>query len=196
MVSSEFTFLPTGAIIQSFVVGKTNIVQGFPSESQYPIYNSPYFGETIGRVANRIDRGIILSLNGKSYSLTVNDAPNALHGGPKGWSKKVWEGPEPAGIRSIEGLDGKLEGGESVKFSLKSEDGDEGYPGTVLTTVVYTTGTQKTAEGRVVKVLAMEYEVQLVDDEVEETVVNLTNHSYVFFSPLLASPFSFPFRRN
>ena len=192
MASSAFTFLPTGAIIQSFIVGKTNIVQGFPSESQYPIYNSPYFGETIGRVANRIDRGIIHSLNGKSYSLAVNDAPNALHGGPKGWSKKVWDGPEPVGIRTIEGLESKLEGGESVRFSLRSEDGDEGYPGTVFTTVVYTTGTQKTAEGKEVRVLAMEYEVQLVGDEVEETVVNVTNHSYANFFRFLRSQISSP----
>jgi aldose 1-epimerase len=183
MTSSPFAFLPTGAIIQSFVVGKTNIVQGFPSESQYPIYNSPYFGETIGRVANRIDRGIIQSLNGRSYSLVVNDGPNALHGGPIGWSKKVWEGPEPVGSKPIEGLDGKLEGGESVKFTLKSEDGDEGYPGTVITNVLYTTGTQNSVEGGEVRVLAMEYEVQLVGDEVEETVINLTNHSYVSFLP-------------
>jgi aldose 1-epimerase len=177
MAAPAFTFLPTGAIIQSFVVGKTNIVQGFPSESQYPIHNSPFFGETIGRVANRIAGGVIQSLNGKSYTLVANDGPNSLHGGPKGWSKKVWQGPEPIGTRAIQGLDGKLEGGESVKFSLKSEDGDEGFPGTVLATVVYTTGTQKTAEGREVRVLAMEYEAQLVGDEVEETVINLTNHS-------------------
>jgi len=177
MASPAFAFLPTGAIIQSFIVGKTNIVQGFPSESQYPIYNSPYFGETIGRVANRIAGGVIQSLNGKSYTLVANDGPNALHGGPKGWSKKVWEGPELVGTRTIEGLEGKLEGGESVKFSLRSEDGDEGYPGTVHTTVVYTTGTQRTPVGREIRVLGMEYEVQLVGDEVEETVVNLTNHS-------------------
>lgn len=176
-MSAAFSLLPTGAIIQSFIVGKTNIVQGFPSESQYPEHNSPFFGETIGRVANRIDKGIIQSLNGKSYQLATNDGPNALHGGHKGWSKKVWDGPELVGTRAIEGLEGKLEGGESVKFSLKSEDGDEGYPGTVLASVTYTSGTQKTAEGREVRVLAMEYEAQLVDDKVEETVINLTNHS-------------------
>jgi aldose 1-epimerase len=177
MASPAFVFLPTGAIMQSFIVGKTNIVQGFPSESHYPIHNSPYFGETIGRVANRIAGGVIKSLNGKSYKLDVNDEPNALHGGYKGWSKKVWKGPELVGTRTIDGLEGKLEGGESVKFSLRSEDGDEGYPGTVETSVIYTTGTQKTAEGREVRVLGMEYEVQFVGDEVEETVVNMTNHS-------------------
>ena len=70
-----------------------------------------------------------------------------------------------------------MEGGESVKFTLKSEHGDEGYPGTVEASVLYTAGTQKTAEGKEVRVLAIEYEVQLVGDEVEETAVNVTNHS-------------------
>ena len=83
------------------------------------------------------------------------------------------------GVRDIPGLGegGKLEGGESVKFTLRSEDGDEGYPGTVETSVVYTAGTQKSTEGKEVRVLGIEYEVQLVGDEVEETVVNVTNHS-------------------
>jgi aldose 1-epimerase len=83
------------------------------------------------------------------------------------------------GVREIPGLHegGKLEGGESVKFTLRSEDGDEGYPGTVETSVLYTAGTQKSAEGKEVRVLGIEYEVQLVGNEVEETAVNVTNHS-------------------
>ena len=177
MASPAFAFLPTGAIIQSFIVGKTNIVQGFPSESQYPIYNSPYFGETIGRVANRIAGGVIQSLEWKIIHSRCERWPQRPAWRAQGWSKKVWEGPELVGTRTIEGLEGKLEGGESVKFSLRSEDGDEGYPGTVHTTVVYTTGTQRTPVGREIRVLGMEYEVQLVGDEVEETVVNVTNHS-------------------
>jgi aldose 1-epimerase len=177
MASPTVTFLPLGAIIQSFIVGSTNIVQGFPSESHYPIYNSPYFGETVGRVANRIAGATIQSLNDKSYTLVANDGANALHGGLKGWGKRIWEGPEPVGVKTIEGLEGKLEGGESVKFSLRSEHGEEGYPGTVLATVVYTTGTQKSAKGREIKILGIDYEVKLVGDEVNETVVNVTNHS-------------------
>lgn len=104
---------------------------------------------------------------------------NSLHGGVKGWGKRIWQGPTPVGLREIPGLqeEGKLEGGESVKFTLRSEDGDEGYPGTVEASVVYTAGTQKSAEGKEVKVLGIEYEVQLVGDEVEETAVNVTNHS-------------------
>lgn len=99
-----------------------------------------------------------------------------MHGGNVGWGKRVWEGPTPVGVRSIPGVEG-VEGGESVKFTLRSEDGDEGYPGTVDVSVVYTAGTQK-VEGKEVRVLGIEYEVKLVDDKVEETAVNVTNHSY------------------
>jgi galactose mutarotase-like enzyme len=94
-----------------------------------PIHNSAYFGEKIGRVANRIAGGIIQSPNKKSCTLVANDGPSALHGGLKGWSKKVWEGPELVGTRAIEGLNGKLERGKNVKFPLTSEDSDEGIPG-------------------------------------------------------------------
>jgi aldose 1-epimerase len=177
---APFQFLPLGAIIQSFLVGKTNIVQSFPKQSLYVSHNAPFFGETIGRVANRLSNAKINSLNGKTYQLAANNGVNALHGGPVGWGKRVWEGPTPIGIRGIEGL-GKLEGGESVEFKLRSEDGDEGYPGTVDVSVIYTAGTQKEG-GKVVKVLGIEYEVKLVGDEVEETVVNVTNHSWVLLS--------------
>jgi aldose 1-epimerase len=172
---APFEFLPLGAIIQSVIIGKTNIVQGFPTAALYEAHNSPFFGETIGRVANRIKNAKIDSLNGKSYNLAANNGLNALHGGFKGWGKRVWTGPVPVGVRTIDGID-RLEGGESVKFTLRSEDGDEGYPGTVETSVVYTGGTQ-IVEGKEARVLGIEYEVRLVGDEVEETAVNVTNHS-------------------
>ncbi|KAL2071994.1 hypothetical protein VTL71DRAFT_11337 [Oculimacula yallundae] len=183
-----FEFLPLGAIIRTFLVGgptNLNIVQNFPKQSHYVSHNGPFFGETIGRVANRIANGKISSLNnGKSYSLAKNNGENALHGGIVGWGKRVWEGPSPVGVREIPGLEGgKLEGGESVRFTLRSEDGDEGYPGTVDVSVVYTVGVQK-VDGKEVRVLGIEYEVKLVGDEVEETVVNVTNHSYFNLSGL------------
>ncbi len=163
-IEAPFQFLPLGAIIQSFIVGKTNIVQSFPKQSLYVSHNAPYFGETIGRVANRLAGGRIDSLNGKSYQLAQNNGVNSLHGGLVGWGKRVWEGPKPIGVRKIEGV-GSLEGGESVEFKLRSEDGDEGYPGTVDARVVYTAGTQKEG-GSEVRVLGIEYEVQLVGNEV------------------------------
>ncbi|KAF8852730.1 putative bifunctional protein gal10 [Acephala macrosclerotiorum] len=175
---APFQFLPLGAIIQTFLVGKNNlnIVQSFPKQAQYVSHNAPFFGETIGRVANRISNAKINSLSNQSYTLAANNGVNSLHGGNVGWGKRVWEGPTPVGMKKIEGVEG-LEGGESVKFSLRSEDGDEGYPGTVDVSVVYTAGIQK-VEGKEVRVLGIDYQVELVGGEVEETVVNVTNHSY------------------
>ncbi|KAK6086491.1 Bifunctional protein GAL10-like protein 2 [Seiridium cupressi] len=171
----EISFLPLGAIIQSLSVAGVNIVQGFPTQELYVSHNGPYFGETIGRVANRIKGAKIDSLNSSSYSLVTNNGPNTLHGGVKGWGKRVWDGPKPIGVRQIPGIEG-LQGGESVQFTLTSEDGDEGFPGEVLVKVIYTTGTQK-VDGKDAVVLGIEYEAELVGGA-EETVVNLTNHSY------------------
>ncbi|KAI8633530.1 galactose mutarotase-like domain-containing protein [Xylariaceae sp. FL1651] len=176
-MADEISFLPLGAIIQSIKVGGINIVQGFPTQELYVSHNSPFFGETIGRVANRISNAKLASVNGgKSYSLAANNGPNTLHGGVRGWGKRIWNGPKPIGIRQIPGVEGELQGGESVEFTLKSEDGDEGFPGEVLAKVIYTTG--KVIEGgKEVVVLGMEYEAELVDGA-EETVINMTNHSY------------------
>jgi aldose 1-epimerase len=178
MSGAPITFLPLGAIIQSLKVGDVNIVQGFPSQSLSESHNDPYFGETIGRVANRIGDATLRSLNGgKSYKLAANNGPNNLHGGVIGWGKKIWTGPVPTGVRTVPGLDGNLEGGESVKFSLVSPDGDEGFPGTVEASVVYTAGKQ-VQDGKELIVLGIEYEAELVGGA-DETVINMTNHSYV-----------------
>ncbi|KAI0409202.1 galactose mutarotase-like domain-containing protein [Xylaria palmicola] len=176
-MADEISFLPLGAIIQSFTVGGVNIVQGFPTQELYVSHNGPYFGETIGRVANRISNAKINSVNGgKSYSLAANEKTNTLHGGVKGWGKRVWDGPKPVGTRSVPGLAGELRGGETVEFTLRSEDGDEGFPGEVLAKVVYTTG--KISEGgSEATVLSIEYEAELVAGA-EETVINMTNHTY------------------
>jgi aldose 1-epimerase len=177
MSDTPVTFLPLGAIIQSLRVGDVNIVQGFPEQSLYQSHNDPFFGETIGRVANRISDATIKSLNGgKSYKLASNNAPNNLHGGVVGWGKKIWDGPTPVGVKSVPGLGELTEGGESVKFSLTSPDGDEGFPGTVEASVVYTVGKQQ-QDGKEVVVLAFEYEAELVAGA-DETVINMTNHSY------------------
>src|ERR1700753_1303733 len=90
-------FLALGAIIHEFKVGDLNIVQNFPTAELYEKYNEPYFGETIGRVANRISGAKINKLNGRSYELPANNGPNCLHGGLSGWGKKIWQGPK--GVR-------------------------------------------------------------------------------------------------
>lgn len=177
--TSEITFLPLGAILHTLPIAGHNIVQNFSTQADYEAHNSPHFGATIGRVANRIANATITSLNNKSYQLGANDGPSNLHGGAKGWGKRVWDGPVPVGVKKevVPGWEeGKLEdGGESVKFSLTSEDGDEGFPGTVEASVVYTAGT-RTEGGKEVTVLAMEYEAKLTGGA-DETAINMTNHS-------------------
>lgn len=162
-----FTFLPQGAIIQELRIAGQNIVQGFPTAGPYQNLNSAFFGETIGRVANRISGAKINSLNGKSYDLAANNGPNSLHGGPKGWGKQTFEGPKPV----------NRNGKEGVLFTYLSKDGEEGYPGTVEIRVWYTAA--KVQDEGVEKIqLETEYEVELVGDEVEETCVAVTNHRY------------------
>ncbi|QKX64427.1 uncharacterized protein TRUGW13939_11601 [Talaromyces rugulosus] len=161
---SAFTFLPLGAIIQEFNVGGTNIVQGFRTQEDYVHHNTPFFGATIGRVANRLKNGRLENVNGQTYSLAINDAPNSLHGGDQGWGKRIWEGPKAV----------NRNGKEGILFKYVSKHGEENYPGTVEVRVWYTAS--KEDDGKTV--LETEYEAELVGDEVEETAVNITNHSY------------------
>jgi aldose 1-epimerase len=161
-------FLPLGAIIQQYRVNGINIVQNFPTAELYQQHNAPFFGETIGRVANRISGAKINNLNGRSYQLAANNGPNSLHGGKMGWGTRVFDGPTTV----------QRNGKEATMFKYVSKDGEEGYPGTVELRVWYTTYTEKD-QGSSVNVLEAEYEVELVDDEdVQETAVAVTNHSY------------------
>ncbi|KAL8691411.1 MAG: hypothetical protein Q9218_003364 [Villophora microphyllina] len=162
---SAFTFLSQGALIQEFKVTGHNIVQSFPEAKFYKTHNDAYLGETIGRTTNRVKGAKIDGLNGKSYQLAANDGenPNSLHGGSQGWGKQDFEGPKPV----------NRNGKEGVQFRYLSKDGEEGYPGTVECFVWYTAGI---VGGKTV--LEVEYQVELVGDECEETVVGVTNHSY------------------
>ena len=163
-----FTFLPQGALIQEFSVAGHNIVLSLPTAAAYTTHNQGYFGETIGRTTNRIRGGEIPDLNGKTYRLATNDSPrpNLLHGGNEGWGKKIWDGPKPVQRRGKEG----------VQFTYVSRDGDEGYPGTVEAKVWYVAGLENGEGGQTESVLDVEYEVEFIGDECEETVVGVTNH--------------------
>ena len=130
-----------------------NVVCGFDNLDQYTKATA-YFGATVGRVANRIAKGKF-TVDGKAYKLAVNNGPNSLHGGLKGFDKRVWKA---APVASGEG--------PAVKFTYLSRDGEEGYPGNLSVAVVYTL----TAND------AVKIEYTATTDKA--TPVNLTNHSY------------------
>jgi len=132
--------------------GLDDVVLGFDRLDGY-LGKEPYFGATVGRVGNRIAGGTF-TLNGKTYHLFINDGGNSLHGGRRGFSRRVWTaavvpGPAPA-----------------VKFSYHSPDGEEGYPGNLDAAVTYSI-----AHGNE---LRLDYAVTVDQD----CPVNLTNHSY------------------
>jgi len=161
-------FLPLGAIIQKFEVKGINIVQGFPTAELYKQHNTPYFGETIGRIANRVAKGKIDDLNGKSYQLPINNGPNSLHGGNQGWGKREFEGP----------CNVDRNGRPATFFKYQSPDNEEGYPGTVEARVWYIEEKER-VDGIEQEVLHIEYEAELIGDGVDETAINMTNHRYV-----------------
>lgn len=139
-----------GAAIKSLCLpnGK-DVVLGYDSIENYEKQDK-YMGAIIGRCANRISDGKF-SIDGKEYNLAVNDGPNHLHGGIKGFDKKVWNG--------------RVED-DSVVFTIVSKDMEEGYPGNLEVEVKYTF----TNNNEVV------IDYKAVSDA--DTVVNLTNHSY------------------
>ena len=130
-----------------------DIVLGYDSLAPYTQPN-PFFGTLVGRYANRIADGQF-TLNGKKYTLAKNNGPNSLHGGIKGFDKMAWTA-EVVGAK----------GGQALQLRYVSKDGEEGYPGTLTTTVKYALGNDNT--------LSIEYEATTDAD----TVLNLTNHSY------------------
>lgn len=130
-----------------------DVVLGFDGLSQYQT-QSPYFGCTVGRVAFRIPGGRF-ELDGQTYQLERNQGEHHLHGGSKGFSWVVWE------ASPWESPDGP-----AVRFRYRSPDGDQGYPGNLDATVVYTLTT-----GNELKI-----DYTAVTDR--PTPVNLTHHGY------------------
>ena len=130
-----------------------DIVLGFDDLQGY-VKSSPYFGAITGRYANRIAKGRF-TLDGTTYKLAVNNGPNALHGGLKGFDKVVWQA-EPSMDSS----------GVRLVLRYTSDDGEEGYPGTLRATVTYTLSDSNQ--------LAIDYDATTD----KPTPVNLTQHTY------------------
>ena len=132
-------------------------VLGYESLDGY-LKASPYFGATVGRVGNRIAKGHF-TLDGKTYTLALNNDANHLHGGLKGFDKVVWSAESFSEADAV-----------GVKFGYLSKDGEEGYPGNLNITVVY--------------LLTNDNELRISYEAITDkaTPVNLTNHSYFNFT--------------
>ncbi|MFB7336381.1 galactose mutarotase [Streptomyces adustus] len=130
-----------------------NVSLGFDNIEDY-VAKSPYFGALIGRYGNRIGKGQF-TLDGTAYQVSVNDGVNSLHGGAKGFDKRVWD-VEPFTKGSDVGL----------HLHYTSVDGEMGYPGTLKAKVTYTL--TRSGDWRI------DYEATTS----KATVVNLTSHVY------------------
>lgn len=153
------TILALGASIQALTMpdksGKVEDVQiGYDTIDGY-LTKPEFFGATVGRVANRIAKGQF-TLDGKSYSTPINNGPNSLHGGTKGFDKVLWE---VIAIKS---------GATTASVTLRyvSPDGDMGYPGTLTTTATYSLDEQN----------RLKIEYKATTDKT--TYVNISNHAY------------------
>ncbi|MEU5139595.1 aldose epimerase family protein [Streptomyces sp. NPDC021139] len=147
--------LSYGGIVQSAEVADRNgntadVVLGFADLEGYVAHPEPYFGALVGRYANRIAGGRF-PLDGRTYALAPNEGPNVLHGGARGFDKRVWDVAAVA---------------DGVRLSRVSPHGEEGFPGRLEMSATYTL--EESSALRIV------YEA--VTDA--PTVLNPTNHSY------------------
>jgi len=147
-----------GATVVSIVVpdkaGKmADVALGYDDLAGYEL-NKNYLGVLVGRYGNRIAHGKF-SIDGTEYTLAKNNGDNSLHGGIKGFNKAMWEAKDVS------------KGGEAaVEMKYVSKDGEEGYPGNLSVTVVYTLTNKN------------ELKIDYSATTDKKTVVNLTNHTY------------------
>lgn len=126
-----------------------DVVLGYDDFKQYQTLDA-YLGALVGRVANRIKRGTF-TLNNETYQVPVNNGPNSLHGGIKGFSYQVF--------------DYQILDNDRVEFVYVAKDGEEGYPGELTLKVIYALEDDT---------LTMNYQATTTKD----TLINITNHSY------------------
>ncbi len=154
----EVSVIDFGAIITSIRVPDRNhepgdVVLGFDSLEEY-LGDHPYFGAMVGRVCNRIG-GSRFTMDGQSFQLPANEGPNHLHGGINGFDKKLWTASVHKSTDQV-----------SLKLGYDSPDGEEGYPGRLMTEVEYSLNEQN------------ELSILCRAATDQPTHVNLTNHSY------------------
>lgn len=152
---SEARIMTYGGVVVSLKVPDRSgalgdVVAGFDNLEGY-LTPPPYFGALIGRYGNRIGGGQF-SLDGMVYHLAKNDGANHLHGGVRGFDKRLWSAKQLSP--------------QSLELSYLSKDGEEGYPGNLSANVTYTLTD------------AQELRIDYLATTDKETVVNLTNHSY------------------
>ena len=136
-----------------------DVVLGFDSLPPY-LKGHPFFGALVGRYGNRIAKGKF-KLNDQEYALPINNGPNALHGGLKGFDKVIWKTTEI-----------KKDSTVGLELTYTSKDGEEGYPGNLDVKITYTLSNDN----------ALLIEYSATTDK--PTVINLTNHSYFNLSGL------------
>lgn len=162
---NEAVILDYGGILRSLSVPDrngvpTDVLLGYDDLAGY-LQNGGYLGALIGRFGNRIDKGG-LTIDGVFYDLYKNDRGNHLHGGKEGFDRKLWKTEIVT-----------YEGGEKLKLTLFSPDGEENYPGNLTVSVVYTLENGE---------LGIDYTA--VSDK--KTAINLTNHAYFNLSGCLS----------
>lgn len=155
---SSMTVITYGGIITQLKVPDKNgklgdVVLGFDNLRQYEM-ESPYFGAIIGRYSNRIANGEF-KLGGVTYKLPINNGPNTLHGGFKGYDKRIWDADAAM-----------TADGPAVRLSLVDPGGSEGFPGTVHISVIYSLTADNTVK------------IQYFATSDKPTPVSFTNHSY------------------
>lgn len=155
---ATMSVIDLGGIIVSLKLPDRNgkiedIVLGYDNPQQY-WEESPYFGAIVGRYANRIANGRFM-IEEVEYTLAQNNGPNALHGGLEGFDKKIWNAVPFENNQSA-----------GVKFTLTSEDGDQGYPGTLTVSVTYTFDDENQ--------LTVDYKATTD----KATIINLSQHTY------------------
>lgn len=144
-----------GRLVSLFVQDKdgnlVDVVAGFDNITGFQESKEPYYGATIGRVANRIAKGKF-NLDGNAYTVFTNDGPNALHGGKKGFQDVVW--------------DAKQVNGQTLELQYLSKDMEEGFPGNLTVKVTYELQDDN----------GLKISYHATTDK--NTVVNLTNHAF------------------